>query len=115
MNTERAKYLQQALEIGVRVGSLDLDPTEALEELDRLFPEHLQKEKPIPHAECIEIAVRTLAKAVGSKPVTCKHCGSPMFWFPTKNGKNNPISAITGASHFADCSGAHRFRRKTQD
>lgn len=45
-------------------------------------------------------------------PAKCKDCGAEIRWITNrKTGKNMPINA-EGVSHFADCPGADRFRKK---
>lgn len=46
----------------------------------------------------------------GADKTYCKGCGATIFWIITKKGKKMPVDP-DGASHFATCSKAGKFRK----
>lgn len=54
-------------------------------------------------------SAKKLLSMLGDK-AKCKECGATIFWIRSRNGKLMPITEHF-ISHFADCSGADRFRK----
>jgi hypothetical protein len=44
---------------------------------------------------------------------TCRGCDARIAWYMTRSGKRAPLDR-DGASHFATCPNAERFRRSTR-
>ena len=60
-----------------------------------------------------EKVVKGMLDKIGIKFTPCKKCGKPIFFLPTKSGRQMPVTCGL-ISHFADCKFANEFRRKVK-
>lgn len=109
----RQRFLASVLTIGMDHARGLKSYESSMEALSSVLPE-ARPQSDVPHPECIEAVLGRLWRQVGGGEGTCRKCGSPIYFFPTRAGKVNPISQITGVSHFADCPAAERFRKAAQ-